>query len=197
MERRKLSARLIHVSSLNTLITELKDPYTISKRQAEKALNGHCLTIIRCGLIWSFNGEGNAEMLERYYKIPLPVHPMIYPGNFYRPVMVDDVARIICEVAEEGSPNSAVNIIGSTRTSMWDLAKDLASQKGRRLIPLPARALLAIAPKSAALRMAHHELLQQFLDVDRSLFKNSSSNIVVPFPPIVDNCGTRLPTGNQ
>src|SRR5262249_24887540 len=101
---RASGCHFIHISSFNVLIPRLVDPYTLSKRRAEAALAGRRVTILRPGLIWSWQPEGNAVGLDKILRLPLPFLPMIYPGNTYRPILVEQFAAFLVTEAERSEP---------------------------------------------------------------------------------------------
>jgi len=170
--------RLIHVSTANVALAELNDPYTRTKRRAEAALAGFTVGIVRPGLIWSWRGEGPARILDRYFRAPLPIHPFPYPGNRYRPVLVEDFAAFLAQKIEQ-KDLTAVTVLGDTPCALWEMARAYASLHQRRMVPLAIGALAKLPFLKAAFSKSH--TLIQFLDIDRSAVPADGRCVLLPF----------------
>lgn len=136
----------IHISSISVVVNSLRDHYTLTKRQAEKNLLGSEAIIIRPSLIWSWEGKGDAERLEKHIAHKL-ITVMLYPGNFHLPVLVSDLAEKIVDLIQDNNRHQIVNIIGDTPCRVWDLAKLISRQYNTRLIPLPTLPDWSFLPK--------------------------------------------------
>jgi uncharacterized protein YbjT (DUF2867 family) len=175
--------RLVHISSMNVSIPALGDPYTLGKREAEKTLRGQPATIVRPGLIWSFS-EGDAERAIRLFRGPLPIIALPWPGNSYRPLMVDSFADWLCDTLELGLQAETIAVLGDTELTMWLLLKDLARRQGARVIPVPTAWLANLIPPLARILSAHGAL-QQLLEIDRCLIAaDADRSVSLPFPDL-------------
>jgi len=146
--RRFPAARFIHISSINTVISERCDAYSVSKRRAENELKDSAAIIVRPGIIWSWKtGQGgDAERLRNYLSLPLPFHPIPFPGQLYRPVIVEDFAdRLAALIAEKDAP-SVINVLGGMPVTIWELAKCLSSATKVKLLPVPTAFLEIFFP---------------------------------------------------
>ena len=97
---KRLATRLFHLSSINVLIKERKDKYTLSKINSEKNLNTKYTSIIRLPLIINYNlgKKGDIEIFYKYINSKfLPFFPMIYPGNIFRPIEIKKVCNFSYE----------------------------------------------------------------------------------------------------
>jgi dTDP-4-dehydrorhamnose reductase len=126
----------IHISSISVVVNGLQDRYTLTKWQAEKNLLDSEAIIIRPSLIWSWEGKGDAERLEKHLAHKL-VALMLYPGNLHLPVLVTDLAEKIIDLIQDNNQHKIINIVGDTPCRVWDLAKLISRQYNTRLIPLP------------------------------------------------------------
>ena len=96
ISKKKLQTQFFHISSINVLIKERLDNYTISKKNAEVNLKDKFTSIIRLPLIINFDDgkKGDLEIFYKYINLKLiPLYPMIYPGNIYRPIEI----RNLCD----------------------------------------------------------------------------------------------------
>ncbi|MGB0670370.1 MAG: NAD-dependent epimerase/dehydratase family protein [Rhodospirillales bacterium] len=169
--------RFIHVSSVNVLFSDLTDPYSRQKRAGEDRLSetGIDCTVIRPGLIWSWNGEGNSALFATYFAKPLPIHPMVRPGNRYRPVVVETFADWLGDRAlESWTEPAALTVLGDRTVTLWDLAQAYARIQGRRLLPLP----LSGPARLFAPLLTRSSIGQQFLAMDRA---NVPADVELPF----------------
>lgn len=126
----------IHISSISVVVNSLGDRYTLTKRRAEKNLLGSKAIIIRPSLIWSWEGKGDAERLEKYLAHKA-VAVMLYPGNLHLPVLVSDLAETIVDLIQDDNRQKVFNIVGDTPCRVWNLAKHISRQYNTLLIPLP------------------------------------------------------------
>lgn len=165
---KEAGGHFVHISSLNVIIPELRDPYSLGKRTAEEKLIESDITIIRPGLIWSWDGEGNSALFKKYLKLPLPVHPMLFPGNTYFPLDVGLIAKAICDALEgEYRARRIVNLYGNLEMTIWDLAKAMADRAGRTLIPVPSALFRGLALGFGESLFGGNHNAQQFLNLRR------------------------------
>lgn len=171
LQRRAPGARFFHISSLSVVIDELRDSYTLSKREAERRLAGRRVRIIRPGLIWSFSGGGNAGRVERLLRKSLPLTPVPRPGNLSRPVLMETLADWLVGEAEGERADDVVNLLGRERLTLWQLIVDLKRRRGfdNTLLPVSAEWLTGRLPRFAQRALAGRATLQQLLPIDRTL----------------------------
>jgi nucleoside-diphosphate-sugar epimerase len=131
------AGRFIHISSINVLIDALVEPYTSSKRVAETTIDLERALVIRPSLIWSTPDRGPARRL-REFLVKLPVSFMAFPGSRHLPVRVEELARSIISLGESGFTQGVINIYGDKPYTLWELAKKLAQQDHRVLLPIPS-----------------------------------------------------------
>ena len=172
--------RLIHVSTANVPIAALGDLYTRAKRRAEAALSGMAVQIFRPGLIWSWRGEGPARIVDRYFRTRLPVHPFLYPGNRYRPILVEDFAAFLAQeiAGMSTSAGTATTILGDTPCTLWELAQGYAHLHARRIAAVPSAGLARLIPGR---RLYQSQALVQLLDIDRATIPLDGSHVLLPF----------------
>ncbi len=171
---------LLHVGSANVSLPCLTDSYSRAKRAADTALAALAgVRRIDPGLIWSWSGEGPAAMVARYLDMPLPVHPVPWPCNLYRPILAPDLAALLCDMVEEGPGGaSKVLVVGDRRITLFDLVRAMARRRGRRLLPVPTQWLASLVGARA---LSGSPLLQQFLALDRGLDDAVGERRVLPF----------------
>lgn len=134
----------VHVSSMNVLIPSLRDEYTQNKRESERRLRDTNTVIVRPSLIWSWEGKGDARRLEKLVKA-LPF--MLFPGNTYLPVSVQQIAGKIVSLISRKSLRRIINITGVHPCSTWTLANHFAKKHHKWLIPLPTLPDIPFLPK--------------------------------------------------
>ena len=154
LKRNHPNIRFIHLSSLNTVLSQRNDSYSVSKRQAEKSLEDTGAIIIRPGIIWSWqaNAEGDAGRLRNFLERSLPFHPIPFPGQLYKPLLVEKLAPRIVQLIAEQNPPSIIEALGDRSATIWELAKCTAKNTKARLLPVPTSFLEKLLP-SALLRL--------------------------------------------
>ena len=118
------------------LIDALVDPYTASKRVAETKIDLERALVVRPSLIWSTPDRGPAKRL-RDFLVKLPVAFMAFPGSKHLPIYVEDLARSIISLGESTRRHGVINVHGDKPYTLWQLAKKLARQDHRVLLPIP------------------------------------------------------------
>jgi dTDP-4-dehydrorhamnose reductase len=129
--------RVIHISSINVLIKERKDMYSISKKIGEdKIKNYKNITIIRLPLIFKKNSKneyipaGNLKKIFNYLDFAnLPFYPMIYPGHKYKPMNISDILIFLEKIIFSKKINKIYNLQGKKEYCLWDIFNDIAMQK--------------------------------------------------------------------
>ena len=85
---------LIHISTLNVLIKDRTDKYSISKKVGEISLNKNT-TIIRLPLITSNKNFWKSKNFSKVFRFKFITYiPMIYPGHIYRPVDIKKICLL-------------------------------------------------------------------------------------------------------
>lgn len=175
------SASFIHISSLNVALASRRNPYTKSKREAEKNLAGAGARIYRPGLIWSWEGKGEAAKLFAYLRLPLPIHPMVYPGNLYLPVLVKRLAKALVDESTMGPGPEIINVLGDQALSVWDLAKIASGGYGKRLMPVPTEFLETALPNSLLERLPVSIRSADSTSIDESISLPADRTLFLPF----------------
>ncbi len=173
---------LIHISTLNVLIKDRTDKYSISKKVGEISLNKKNTTIIRLPLITS-NKEisGNLKIFQKYLDLNLlPIYPMIYPGHIYRPVDINDLSSFLVNLLKIKNKNYEYNLIGKKQMSLWDIYLKIAKSKKKRVIKLNTNFLSFLMndklKKKSFIR--NNDFLSQLFSIDQSKFKNIKLTII-------------------
>ena len=178
IKKKKIKTVLIHISSINVLIRDRKDPYTISKKIAEKKLKGTNVIILRLPFLYNeINGiiqeQGNLKTIYNYLNQKfLPIYPMMYPGNLYQPVQVKKILLFIENIIfKKRKLNKIYNIVGKDKKSLWDLYYQIASYKKKRILKIHIQHIKKLIPTFVREYIKKHKnLLQQLLIIDNSKF---------------------------
>jgi nucleoside-diphosphate-sugar epimerase len=182
-------ARFIYLSSINVVLSERIDTYSIGKRQAEAALKNSAAIIVRASILWSWGdgAGGDAGRLYNYLNRPLPFHPVPLPGQIYHPVMVEALANRLVELLHEQNPRSIINVFGDKTVTIWELAKLMSKRTGARVVPIPTAFLEKTLPQIVLRRLP-----MAIRSIDAAAFSNlinrpTDETWVLPFTlPSVD-----------
>lgn len=172
------SGTFVFISSLNVRIRQLNDFYTKQKQNAEKKLTDKNTIILRPGLVWSSHSEGERLLLERYLRLPLPFHPVPYPGNYYSPIYVCDLASYIVDTVMEPIRHKEINIFGDKKVSFFELAQSVSTN--RRLVKLP-HYFFTWAMRSPHL-FRKYSFLNQLISIDRTVIEKNVADHSVTLP---------------
>jgi dTDP-4-dehydrorhamnose reductase len=131
--------RIIHISTINVLIKDRQDLYSISKKTGEKKIiNKKNTTIIRVPLLFQKNNKqeyipkGNLKEIFNYLDlIYFPVYPMLYPGHKYNPLNVTILSNFLEKKIFSKKINKIYNLQGTKIQNIWDIFNDIAKQKKR------------------------------------------------------------------
>ena len=122
----KLKRVIIHLSSINVLIKDRLDKYSISKKNSEKLCRRRKnIIILRLPLIISkknniMQNEGNLSSIYNYLeKIKLPIYPMLYPGHLYQPLEIDQLKKKILEIIKLKKKSEIINLKGKKKLNLW------------------------------------------------------------------------------
>ncbi len=170
--------KIIHLSSINTLIKNRLDNYSISKKRCEEELNDkENLFLIRLPLVYSKkNGiiepKGNILKIFNYLrKIKLPVYPMIYPGHLYQPIEIEKLKNTIIKIIDGNEIRNDINLLGNEKKYLWDIFVEVAEIEKKKTLKLDLRFLYKILPESIKLIIKkQNNFLQQIASIDHSKF---------------------------
>ena len=178
IKKKKIKTCLIHISTINVVIRDLKDPYTISKRVAEKKLKDTNVIILRLPFLYNeINGiiqeQGGLKIIFNYLNQKfLPIYPMMYPGNLYQPVQVKKILLFIeNKIFKKRNSKKIYNIVGKDKKSLWDLYYQIASYKKKRVLKINIQHIKKLIPAFVREYIKKHKtFLQQLLIIDNSKF---------------------------
>ena len=165
----------IHFSTLNVLINQRSDKYTISKKLGEKKLTKSRTSIIRLPfIIGENNNSGNLKILNRYLNLNfLPIYPMIYPGHLYKPIEIKKLCFFVKNIIKSKKKNYIYNLIGDKKISFWDLFEKIAIKKNKKVIKINSNYLNRIFNKNITNSfIRNNDLLSQLFSIDQTNLKN-------------------------
>ena len=183
MKKKKKNFLIIHMSTTNVLIKDIKDPYTISKRIAEKKLANSKTTILRLPLLvdekngYLQNG-GNLRFLFNYLNLNiLPVYPMIYPGTKYEPLTLDRLLKFINKIIlKKNKIKKIYNISGRRKKSLWDLFEEIAKYKNKKVLKINLNKLNKLLPNFLKESLRKNPgFLKHILTFDKSKFSEKKT----------------------
>jgi dTDP-4-dehydrorhamnose reductase len=181
LQTKNKNSKLIHLSTINVLIKERKDLYTISKRKGEESLKNSNCSIIRLPLIYKEkNGEilneGNFYNFFKYLDFKLPFYPMIYPGHTYQALEISKFIKFLeNNFLKDKNFIKCFNISGEKKRTLWNFFKIIAEQKNKKTLKLNiSKWIPSIFIK---LLMKKNNFLQQFVKIDNSNFKETKTVI--------------------
>ena len=181
LKKYKKKIKFIHISSINTLINERKDPYSLSKKKAEKKLFNSKVIIIRLPLVIEkknnyIKNSGNMAIFFKYLKINLPFYFMIYPGHIYQPVNVDNLMNFIHKTILMKNNNfKTYNISGKYKKNLWDLFNEIALSKGKLCLKVNFEKSYIFFPNFLKeFLKKKNGLLQQFIGIDNTKYENKT-----------------------
>ena len=171
ISKKKLQTQFFHISSINVLIKERLDNYTISKKNAEVNLKDKFTSIIRLPLIINFD-DGKKGDLEIYYKYInlklIPLYPMIYPGNIYRPIEIRNLCDFFLRIIENDKKKQTYNLMGKEQLNIWDLFNKIAVKKNKKTLKINISFLRKVLPNSIKQMIFKSSFFGQFLCIDQS-----------------------------
>ena len=152
MKKKKKNFLLIHISTTNVLNKKIRDPYTNSKRIAEKKLLNTKSTILRLPLIihkkkGRLHNSGNLKFFFKYLNINLlPIYPMIYPGTKFEPVTLEQLSKFTNKIIIKKKVMKVYNISGGYTLNMWELFEEVAKLKNKKILKINLSFLNIILP---------------------------------------------------
>jgi len=170
--KKKLNIHLYHLSSINVLIEERKDKYTLTKINSEKNLNAECTSIIRLPFIFNYNlgKRGDIEIFYKYLNIKfLPFFPMIYPGNIFRPIEIEKLCKFFSDLVNTNKVSKIYNLMGKETKSLWEIFNYISLSLKKKTFKINTLILRKILPNSIKNKIFEKSaLFSQFLSVDTS-----------------------------
>ena len=169
----------IHISSINVLINDRKDFYTVTKKKAEENLENQNIVIIRLPLIYDkindiIQATGNFKQIDSYLNLSfLPVYPMIFPGHIHYPVEINKIANFIEKIITNGKTRRSIyNIAGKNKKSLWDLFQEMASYKNKKVLKIDFKTFNKIIPNVIKnFLIKNSSVLQQIIVIDHTEYK--------------------------
>ena len=181
LQTKNRNSKLIHLSTINVLIKERKDIYTISKKKGEENLINNNCTIIRLPLVYKerngeIQNEGNFLNFFKYLDLKLPFYPMIYPGHTYEALEISKFVKFLeLNFLKDKNFINCFNISGEKKKTLWNFFEIIAEQKNKRIFKLNISKWI---PKILIkLLLKKNNFLQQFVKIDNSNFKETKTVI--------------------
>ena len=179
LKKKEKNILFIHISSINVLINDRKDFYTITKKEAEKNLENQNIVIIRLPLIYDkindiIQPSGNFKQIDSYLNLSfLPVYPMIFPGHIHYPVEINKISNFIEKIITDGEKGRSIyNIAGKDKKSLWDLFQEMASYKNKRVLKINFKIINKIIPNIIKnFLIKNSSVLQQTIVIDHTEYK--------------------------
>ena len=171
INKKKLKTQFFHISTINVLIKERLDNYTISKKNAEKNLKDRFTYIIRLPLIINFDDgkKGDLEIFYKYLNSKLiPFYPMIYPGHIYRPIEIKNFCNFFLKMIENGDKKQIYNLMGKEQLNIWDLFNKIAIKNNKKTLKINTSFLRKVLPNSIKKMLFKSSLFAQLLSIDQS-----------------------------
>jgi hypothetical protein len=173
------SGTFVFISSLNVRVSQLNDLYTQQKRRAESSLVNKNTIIIRPSLVWSTLPEGERLLLEQYLNSIFPFRLVPFPGNYYTPIYVYELAKIIADTITAPAQHKEINVYGDKVVSFFELAELISIDKNITKLPIKYFKFII----KFAYLFKRYPSFNQLLPIDRSniLISCSDHNVVLPF----------------
>ena len=176
----KKNMKFIHLSSINVLIKDFNDLYSISKRRAEQKLVKKKVIILRLPLIYRLKkgviqNEGSMRIIYNYLNINfMPFYPMIYPGNTFQPIEIKSLTHFISKLINKKKSKYLYNLIGKEKKSLWDLFSIIATIKKKKTLKLKTNFIKKLIPKFLRNYIKKEKIfLQHILEIDSTRFKEN------------------------
>jgi len=176
---KRYKKKIIHLSSINTLITDRIDQYSLTKKYSESGIkNNKNLTIIRLPLVIERKKgillpKGNVSKLFSYLKkVRLPIYPMIYPGHIYQPIEIGILRNRIIKIIKKNKNTNTINLVGDKKISLYNLFEEISDLRKKKIIKIDLRCLYRFLPffiKNFIKKQ--NNFIQQISSIDHSRFK--------------------------
>ncbi len=178
IKKKEKNIFFIHISSINVLINDRKDFYTITKKEAEKNLENQNIVILRLPLIYDKIDEviqpsGNFKQVDNYLNINfLPFYPMIFPGHIHYPVEINKIFTFVERIITHGKKERLIyNIAGKDKKSLWDLFEQMALYKNKKVLKINFKIINKIIPNLIKkILVKNSSVLQQMIIIDHTKY---------------------------
>ncbi len=185
LKKKEKKPFFIHISSINVLIDDRKDFYSITKKNAEKKLENENINIIRLPLVYQkindlIQANGNFKLIHSYFDLNfLPFFPMIFPGHIHFPIEISKVSKFIKEIITRKEKGRFIyNIAGSDKKSLWDLIEEIAFKKNKKLIKINFLFLKKFLPQFIRnILIKNSSIFQQLVEIDHTNYKEKKKII--------------------
>jgi dTDP-4-dehydrorhamnose reductase len=173
----KYNKRIIHISTVNTLVKERQDSYSISKKIGEsKIKNKKGVTIVRVPLIFKKNNKneympnGNLIKLFKYLDlIYLPLYPMVFPGHKYSPLNIINLLYFLEKKIFSKKINRTYNLQGKKTQNLWEIFYAISKQKKKIPFKIPINFNKRYAPNFVKnFLKKRNNFLQQLFSINHS-----------------------------
>jgi len=160
------------------LINERRDPYTISKKIAEKKLENEKVVILRLPLLYYeidnvLQPDGNLKEIFNYLSLRFPyIYPMIYPGHIYEPLEINKLIIFIENlILERERSENIYNIVGNEKKKLWDIFYQIAKHKNKKVLKINVGKIEKLIPNFLKLHINKRQnFFQQLISIDHTKF---------------------------
>tara|TARA_B110000263_G_C15287628_1_gene501663 strand:+ start:74 stop:880 length:807 start_codon:yes stop_codon:yes gene_type:complete len=179
LKNKKKDMLFIHISTLNVIIEDRKDFYTITKKVAEEKLKNQNVIIIRLPLVLKkiknvIQSTGNFKQIDNYLNFNfLPVYPMFFPGHIHNPVEIIKISNFIEKILFNKNNEYLIhNILGKEKKSLWDLFFEMAFNRKKKTLKINLILINKFMPSIIKnFFKKNSSFLQQLVIIDHSKFK--------------------------
>ena len=170
---------IIHLSTVNVLIKDRIDKYSISKKKAEISCKKYKnLFIIRLPLVFQRSNNGYRNIgpigdIHSYLdKFGFFYCPFIYPGHLYRPIEIDEIRKQVTKIIKKKTKKKIINLKGEKKLNLFDIALDIARKKNIKIIKLDTRKFYNSLPNFLKRFVKKQcSVIQQLAPIDNTNFK--------------------------
>jgi len=172
----KNKIKFIHLSTLNTLVKERLDPYSISKKIGEEKISVTKSSIVRLPLIYKkknnlFLDQGELKIFFTYINlIRIPFYPFIYPGSIYKPIDVERACMSIHSLFKKKN-NQIINLQGKKKFSTFKLFELICAQNNKACFKIHTAWVRKIVPTKFQSCFYKYNSFQQILSIDNTKIK--------------------------
>ncbi len=183
IKKKKIDTFLIHISTNNVLINERKDPYTISKKIAEKKLENEKVVILRLPLLYYeinnvLQPAGNLKKIFNYLSLRFPyVYPMIYPGHIYEPLEINKLMTFIENlILKKEKSENIYNIAGNEKKKLWDIFDQIAKHEKKKVLKINIEKIEKLIPNFIKSHINKSQnIFQQLISIDHTKFNEKKT----------------------
>ena len=160
---------LLQIEQQQKIIKNLEQQ--LIEKNAEVNLKDKFTSIIRLPLIINFDDgkKGDLEIFYKYINLKLiPLYPMIYPGNIYRPIEIRNLCDFFLRIIENDKKKQTYNLMGKEQLNIWDLFNKIAVKKNKKTLKINISFLRKVLPNSIKQMIFKSSFFGQFLCIDQS-----------------------------